>query len=218
MGKAKKTRKFAEVKRLLHPKDIKAATDAVKKPFAKPQKEKTEGKVGLKTAKPGSRQRQDPEAVRHVDKTPSALFFRHNSQLGPPYQVLVDTNFINFSIKNKIDLVRGMVDCLYAECTPCVTDCVMAELEKLGTKYRVALKIAKDPRLERLPCTHKGTYADDCLCDRVRQHRCYIVATCDRDLRRRLRKIPGVPIMYLSQHRYSIERLPEATIGGAPRT
>lgn len=151
MGKAKKTRKFAEVKRLLHPKDIKcvghghilracprnagdaaiddapprsspsphlppkphptttnrAATDAVKKPFAKPQKEKTEGKVG----KPGEKdaagkqrrkQKNDPEAVRHVDKTPSALFFRHNSQLGPPYQVLVDTNFINFSIKNKV--------------------------------------------------------------------------------------------------------------------
>jgi hypothetical protein len=149
MGKAKKTRKFAEVKRLLHPKDIKcvghghilracprnagdaaiddapprsspsphlppkphptttnrAATDAVKKPFAKPQKEKTEGKVGASSSnKPGSRQRQDPEAVRHVDKTPSALFFRHNSQLGPPYQVLVDTNFINFSIKNKVSV------------------------------------------------------------------------------------------------------------------
>lgn len=58
--------------------------------------------MGKSAAKPGSRQRGDPEAVRHVDKTPSALFFRHNSQLGPPYQVLVDTNFINFSIKNKV--------------------------------------------------------------------------------------------------------------------
>jgi hypothetical protein len=36
-----------------------------------------------------------------------------------------------------------MMDCLYAECTPCITDCVLAELEKLGQKYRVALKIAK---------------------------------------------------------------------------
>lgn len=25
---------------------------------------------------------------------------------------------------------------------------------------------------------------------------------------------PGVPIMYITQHKYSIERLPEATIGG----
>ena len=33
---------------------------------------------------------------------PTALFFKYNTQLGPPYQVLVDTNFINFSIKNKV--------------------------------------------------------------------------------------------------------------------
>jgi U3 small nucleolar RNA-associated protein 24 len=75
----------------------------------------------------------------------------------------------------------------------------------------------QDPRIERLPCTHKGTYADDCICERVKQHRCYIVATCDRDLRRRIRKVPGVPIMYIQSHRYTIERLPEATMGGAPR-
>lgn len=56
-------------------------------------------------------------------------------------------------------------------------------------KYRVALKVAKDPRVQRLPCTHAGTYADDCICQRVTQHRCYIVATCDKDLRRRLRKV-----------------------------
>lgn len=128
--------------------------------------------------------------------------------------------------------------------TPCITDCVLAELEKLGQKYRVALRyvvifnsvffglhwaleilslllqqyeqeilrltfecltgcyfqlmyiiymrqceivscylltllltvdfewgvvgrVAKDPRFETLPCTHKGTYADDCIVDRV---------------------------------------------------
>jgi rRNA-processing protein FCF1 len=45
----------------------------------------------------------------------------------------------------------------------------MAELEKLGEKYRLALKIARDPRFERLPCSHKGTYADDCLVHRVMQ-------------------------------------------------
>ncbi|XP_057587543.1 rRNA-processing protein FCF1 homolog isoform X3 [Hippopotamus amphibius kiboko] len=93
-----------------------------------------------------------------------------------------------------------MMDCLYAKCIPCITDCVMAEIEKLGQKYRVALRIAKDPRFERLPCTHKGTYADDCLVQRVTQHKCYIVATVDRDLKRRIRKIPGVPIMYISNH------------------
>eukprot|EP00976_Prorocentrum_cordatum_P109693 1195062-Prorocentrum_minimum.AAC.1 len=75
-----------------------------------------------------------------------------------------------------------------------------------------------DPRFERLPCTHTGTYADDCIVERVKQHKCYIVATCDRDLKRRIRKIPGVPIMYIRSHKYSIERLPEATMGGCPAT
>jgi U3 small nucleolar RNA-associated protein 24 len=91
-----------------------------------------------------------------------------------------------------------------------VTDCVIAELEKLGHKFRLALKISKDPRFEKLKCTHKGTYADDCLINRVKQHRIYIVATCDKDLKRRIRKIPGVPIMYISNHKYTIERMPEA--------
>lgn len=72
-----------------------------------------------------------------------------------------------------------------------------------------AYRIARDPRFERLPCSHKGTYADDCLVQRIMQHKCYIVATCDRDLKRRIRKVPGIPIMYISSRKYVIERLPE---------
>lgn len=56
----------------------------------------------------------------------------------------------------------------------------MAELEKLGPKYRIALQIARDERWERLPCDHKGTYADDCIVDRVMKQRVYLVATNDR--------------------------------------
>ncbi|KAF2322897.1 hypothetical protein GH714_031908 [Hevea brasiliensis] len=136
----------------------------------------------------------------------SALYFTYNTALGPPYRVLVDTNFINFSIQNKLDLEKAMMDCLYAKCTPCITDCVMAELEKLGL---LRIHVLRDCHVYT-----QGTYADDCIVDRVTQHKCYIVATCDRDLKRRIRKIPGVPIMYITQHKYSIERMPEATIGG----
>lgn len=44
-----------------------------------------------------------------------------------------------------------------------------AEMEKLGHKYRLALKLSKDPRFEKLKCDHKGTYADDCIVNRVKQ-------------------------------------------------
>ena len=102
------------------------------------------------------------------------------------------------------------MDCLYAKCIPYITDCVIGELEKLGTKFRVAVKIARDPRMKRLSCSHKGTYADDCIVDRVDMHKCYIVATCDKELKHRIRKIPGVPIMYIRNRKFAVERLPEA--------
>ena len=89
---------------------------------------------------------------------------------------------------------------------------MIGELEKLGPKYRVALSIARDARWERLPCTglHKGTYADDCLVARVQTNKCFIVATCDKDLKRRVRKVPGVPVMSIEGRKVVVERLPEA--------
>ncbi|KAG5675316.1 putative Ribonuclease VapC4 [Polypedilum vanderplanki] len=153
--------------------------------------------------------KQDPNELKVIEKPKqsSALFFSYNTQLGPPYHIILDTNFINFSIKNKLDIIKSLMDCLYAKCFPYITDCVRGELEKMGQKYKLALKIIKDKRFERLPCMHKGTYADDCIVDRVTQHKCYIVATNDKDLRRRIRKIPGVPIMNVSQSKYTIERM-----------
>ncbi|KAA3475225.1 rRNA-processing protein FCF1-like protein [Gossypium australe] len=240
MGKAKKAPKFAGMKKIVTQKAIKHYKDQVLNPSKKDlSKEKL---------------------PRNVPTVSSALFFTHNTSLGPPYRVLVDTNFINFSIQNKLDLEKGMMDCLYAKCTPCITDCVMAELEKLGQKYRVALSSLaiffltlankcsnslslagllrilvlkdchvsiKEPMLMTVLLRelhrHELIYSFCKLLLLInyvfhwKQHKCFIVATCDRDLKRRIRKVPGVPIMYITQHKYSIERLPEATIGGAPR-
>jgi len=199
MGRIKKTAKFSRklqtMKKMIKPTDerIKESSRVIRKKKEDPQELK----------------------VKEVTRTSSAMFLKYNNQLGPPFHILLDTNFINFSIKNKIDVMQGLMDCLYAKCIPYIADCVLAELEKMGSKFKVALKIVKDPRFQRLSCSHKGIYADDCLVQRVTQHKCYIVATCDKDLKRRIRKIPGIPIMYVRQHRYSIERMPDAY--GAPK-
>ncbi|KAK2195505.1 bifunctional rRNA-processing protein Fcf1 [Babesia duncani] len=190
-GKAKKTRKFAQVKRRMNPKDPKIALN---KPVSKQTKENT-GPLS-----------EGPQV--HY-----GMFFNYNENLVPPYQVIVDTNFINASIQNKLDLHKAMIDCLIAKCIIYVTDCVIGELEKLGHRYRLALQLAKDPRVNRLTCTHTGTYADDCIVERVMQHKCYIVATNDVDLKRRIRRIPGVPIMYVANHKYAIERIPMSITG-----
>ena len=90
---------------------------------------------------------------------------------------------------------------------------VFAELEKLGRKFHLALKLTKDPRVKHLKCGCHGNYADDCIVNQVTKNRIYIVATNDKDLRRRIRKIPGVPILYLHQFKFQVERLPDLDFG-----
>lgn len=103
--------------------------------------------------------------------------------------------------------VSDSITVRFAQCThPSVHP---SEQSRLILLFRVA----RDPRFERLPCSHQGTYADDCLVQRVTASKCYIVATCDRELRRRIRKVPGVPLMYIVSRKYAIERLPDQ---GAP--
>ncbi|XP_058125289.1 rRNA-processing protein FCF1 homolog [Anopheles coustani] len=197
MGKQKQLKRLQQQRTSLAKRMIKASDNRLK----------AEDRSKAKTKKKSN---SDEPKVIDRPQGSSAMFFQYNTQLGPPYHVLVDTNFVNFSIKNKLDIIKTMMDCLYAKCIPYITDCVEAELEKLGSKYKLALRIIKDPRFERLHCMHKGTYADDCLVQRVTQHKCYIVATNDKDLKRRIRKIPGVPIMNVALNRYVIERMPDA--------
>merc|ERR1712014_226463 len=81
---------------------------------------------------------KDKAVLRESTQAHSSLFFQCNTSLKPPYQILLDTNFINMSIQMKLDVFQASMECM-----------------------------------------HKGTYADDCICDRVVQHKCYIVGTND---------------------------------------
>ncbi|KAF2720645.1 Fcf1-domain-containing protein [Polychaeton citri CBS 116435] len=191
MGVQKRTRKFATVKRIIGQRDSRLKKNQL-------------------TGDGDKKEQKGSELIREAPQAPSQMFFQHNTALKPPYQVLVDTNFLSHTVHNKLPLLPTMMDTLYATCTPIITSCVMAELEKLGPKYRIALQIARDERWERLQCDHKGTYADDCIVDRVVKHRVYLVATNDRDLKRRVRKVPGVPILSCARGKYVIERLPDA--------
>jgi len=159
MGIAKRTRKFAQVKRVIGQKDARITQ----------KKAELEAKKNQQQALPDKE-----EKLRRIPQMSSSLFFQYNTALVPPYSVLLDTNFINHSVQRKLELLPTMMDCLYATCNPVITDCVMAELEKLGPRYRIALQVARDERWQRLSCDHKGTYADDCLVSHIMQHKVYI--------------------------------------------
>eukprot|EP00906_Rhabdomonas_costata_P032945 RCo046391 len=196
--KSKSRKKFAQMKKILGKKNEAQKAE---------QKQKAAATPSTRYKDDAANKIRDTKLIRH-QKIESSMYLKYNMALGPPYRVLVDTNFLNFSVQAKLDVVSSMMECLLAKVFPCVCSCVIAELEKLGPKFKVALKTAKDPRFTRLTCD--GTYADDCIVQRVTTSRIYVVGTNDKELKRRLRQIPGVPIMSLHRHKYSIERLPEA--------
>ncbi|EQB56276.1 hypothetical protein CGLO_03718 [Colletotrichum gloeosporioides Cg-14] len=189
MGVAKKNEKVRPAKRLIGRRHALAA-----KPTEAESKSTTK--------------KNDADLVRHIPQAPSGLYFQSNQDLGPPYHIILDTNFFAHTVRHKIDVVMGLMDLLLAKCSPVVTECTIAELEKLGPKFRLALRLAKDERFERLRCSHSGTYADDCIVTTVTKNRCYLVGTNDRALRQKLRKVPGVPLIAVGKGKYSVERLP----------
>jgi U3 small nucleolar RNA-associated protein 24 len=57
----------------------------------------------------------DGEVIREIPQMPSSMFFQYNTSLVPPYNVLVDTNFLSHTVQRKLPLLETMMDCLYGE-------------------------------------------------------------------------------------------------------
>jgi len=129
-----------------------------------------------------------------------------NSAIHPPYQVIVDTNFVNDCIRKKVDLLDTLITSLEGNVHIAVTECVYGELEKMGRLYRPALSMLKASSPKVLKCNHKGTYADNCILERVKEHRCYVVATNDTGLRQRIKKYKGIPLVFFRGRRVEKER------------
>ena len=196
------------------------------------------------------------------------MYFRYNTQLGPPYHVIVDTNFIHFSIKNKVSLVGRTRDVLMAG-----ADRSVSRREGLPVRRLQALRNglrdgragdAGDQVQSRAQDSKgdlhggRGTTGDERFPVAAASGHPAAALHASRDLRGRLHlrqshptqvlhrghvrsrsaethtegkrprprpavqrgavfQIPGVPVMYIMARRYTIERLPEATLGGAPR-
>jgi U3 small nucleolar RNA-associated protein 24 len=133
--------------------------------------------------------------------------FNTDQIIKPPFLVLIDTNFIYFTLKNKIDLFEGLLNCLCALYIPVVSRCVIMELEKLGVRFRLALKCIRDDRIIKLECNHPPNivYADDCIYNTAKNFKCFIIATCDKDLKRRIKNLLRRPVISIKKKKFYIE-------------
>ena len=122
-GKTKKTKNRDLQKWRLNPKDDRL-----------PKKNETNPKLADK---------RKQTKIRRVEQVPSAMFFKYNTQLHPFYRIIVDTNFINFSIKTKLDVFSGN-DGLFVGKMYTVTPTVsIAELKKVRLEISISFAHSK---------------------------------------------------------------------------
>jgi U3 small nucleolar RNA-associated protein 24 len=123
-----------------------------------------------------------------------------------PNYVLIDTNFIYFAIKNKINLNSSLLNCLNSSVIPCVSECVLMELEKLGPKFKLALKYLKNRNIIKINCFHPQNiiYADDCIYNTVNLFRYFIVATCDINLKKRIKKLSNSKLITIRKNKFTL--------------
>ncbi|GAV53046.1 hypothetical protein ZYGR_0AI03280 [Zygosaccharomyces rouxii] len=142
------------------------------------------------------------------------LVYNYAFKFREPYQVLIDDQLVLDCQKSHYDLVGGLKRTLQAEVKPMITQCCMQAL--YSTKNQAAIESGKS--FERRRCNHPPKEAkppNECIESVVNvngsnKHR-YVVASQDITMRRKLRKVPGVPLVHISRSVMVMEPLSEAS-------
>ncbi|EMR11724.1 hypothetical protein PNEG_00158 [Pneumocystis murina B123] len=131
-----------------------------------------------------------------------------------PYQTLIDADYLQDSIKCKMDAIKLLERILQGKVKPMITQCCIQKLYE--TKQQDIISIAK--AYERRRCNHKDNPLppEDCIYSIVNingknKHR-YIVATQSIQIRTKLRDIPAVPLFYISRSVVILEPSSYSTI------
>lgn len=148
-------------------------------------------------------------------------FYRLVFGLKAPYFVILDGTFLFEALKYKIDVLDRVKNTLQGdEVKLFVTESVLAELRKVGTKARAALEYAEKccEVIDDAKFLEFGEGASDKLSAMIKsmqeewvkdpQHkgyRRYFVATQDKTLRKCLSGIAGTPLFYLNNVSFVME-------------
>ncbi|ODV82190.1 uncharacterized protein CANTADRAFT_24814, partial [Suhomyces tanzawaensis NRRL Y-17324] len=123
------------------------------------------------------------------------VVYLHTFKFREPYQTIVDAELVLTCTNASFEIDKGLNRTVQGETKPMITQCCMQAL--YDSKNQRAIDVAKT--FERRKCNHREAInPDKCIesitsIDGENKHR-YIIASQSIDLRRLLRKIPGVPL------------------------
>lgn len=129
-----------------------------------------------------------------------------------PFQVIIDPEILITTNSQSFDILKGLSRTIQSESKPMITQCCIETIYQ--TKNQQLIDFAKS--FERRKCNHKEIInPSDCIelivnINGENKHR-YIIASQDLNLRKKLRKIPGIPLIYMNRSVMVMEPLSDAS-------
>lgn len=143
--------------------------------------------------------------------------YLHTFKFREPFQTIVDDELVLTCDKASFNLPKGLTRTIQGELKPMITQCCMQALYL--TNNQPAIDLAKT--FERRRCNHFGDPRPPAECiesivdiDGENKHR-YVVATQNTKLRRKLRGVPGVPLIFMNRSVMVMEPASDATMRAA---
>lgn len=141
-------------------------------------------------------------------------FFRNNFGVREPYQILLDGTFCQAVLRGRIQLRDQLPRYLMGETQLCTTRCVLKELETLGKELYGAKLIAQKCQVRNCPHFKSPVSGSECLLSMVDEgnpHH-YFVATQDRNLSVKVKRAPGIPLMFIIQNTIVLDKPSPRTV------
>lgn len=153
---------------------------------------------------------------RHKKARKNLAFYINNFKFRQPYQVLIDGTFAFAALENKFNIQEQLSKYFQAETKLLTTPCIILETEKLGSFNKAvvgAMQIVKQYAIHKCGHEKQPITGAKCLRSMIKKNNPsrYIIATQDRDLQDRLRKMAGVPLIYLHGKAPTLEAPSEAS-------
>ncbi|KYQ88301.1 U3 snoRNP protein [Tieghemostelium lacteum] len=138
-------------------------------------------------------------------------FYKTNYGFSEPYNVVFDGEFIEKCLNLKLYFKELIPKVLDSKCTFYFTPCAIAELKRKGDEAKEEYNAAK--RLEFVNCKHQFGKDDDkltarCFLDLAKKNGVnrYFFAVQNNDIRYDLRKVPGVPLLFILSNMVILEK------------
>ena len=134
------------------------------------------------------------------------LFYRYVFKFEVPYKIIIDGNFVAVALNKKFEMKEILAKALDENVHLIIPSCIVHELREIDSKLPGILQMVLKYKIEE--CQHGILSPDNCIKTYIgkKNHKKYFVATQDKYLRMKLRKIPGVPLLFFDQNMILIDK------------